>query len=253
MSKKNNNVFTRDDFKKMVDAIADYGEEMSRRFAELDKSFGKEGAESLRDDFEKLAQDQRKFWEGIMKPPAKHEEHEEGFPPEACEFTDDDVPPAIEDFDEACEDCRCCDEECGGDGEPVFREPADKPSAKVFRGRRKDGEWVEGDLVHVPPKTEIVVHGKDGAVFFHEVEPESVAQSTGLCDFDGKPVFDRDILQARDDSYRVVRYIDRLGGYVLTSPGTPEIVEPGISGLADYRVAGNMFEGLAEGAGSLWN
>lgn len=77
-----------------------------------------------------------------------------------------------------------------------------------FRGRRLDNkEWVFGYLVPVVTRDEkqmyIATEIRDGAVEGFAVEPESVAQFTGMCDKNGNEVYEGDVVRYRttDDRY----------------------------------------------------
>lgn len=62
----------------------------------------------------------------------------------------------------------------------------------LFRGKRLyNGEWVEGDLLHLPHGIAIIANG------YANVDPATVGECTSMCDKNGKLIFEGDILHQR--------------------------------------------------------
>lgn len=123
----------------------------------------------------------------------------------------------------------------------------------LFRGKRKNGQWVYGSLVLSENIDPAIYYESAGGLVkrldWCYVSPESIGQYTGLKDRNGKKIFEGDIVHIKGDGFdgkevgvdyhRVVTFHDGTlclsVGEVLRTP----IIEY-CHGLEDWDVVGNV-------------
>ena len=116
----------------------------------------------------------------------------------------------------------------------------------LFKAKKlSDGKWVKGSLVKTPFGTFIEWY-EDSICNKREVDTDTVCQSTGLKDCEGKLIWEGDIvhdcydLLCIDNLYEVV-YIEEEGTFAFKSLDKVDNYEPFVNLLEAY-VVGNKFD-----------
>ena len=135
----------------------------------------------------------------------------------------------------------------------------------LFKAKRVDnGEWVDGYLFDNGFDGEekkyfiggLIIEKYNGTacdewditgIDFYEIDPETLCQFTGLCDKNGKKIWENDILMAHldesypeDVTYETVEW--NVAGWVIHEAGSTDREYLDEFDLEHFEVVGNIFD-----------
>lgn len=118
-----------------------------------------------------------------------------------------------------------------------------------FRGKRLDnGGWVYGDFTRrksrYAPQLDTTYGISDEFGTFRAVDQSTVGQFTGLCDKDGKEIYEGDIISAYNGRIKGPVIFDKRGLAFGVPNGPNEIYQFSMNFLEskDIKVIGNIYE-----------
>ena len=117
----------------------------------------------------------------------------------------------------------------------------------IFRGKRIDnGEWVEGYFVNLwlvnYQKYQPII--TDNNAVSYDVDPSTVGQYTGLCDKNGKKIFEGDIMAFTAYGFDYVGTVEFAdGSFSIMCEHTSPFLDQAVSKHGAY-IIGNMHDNL---------
>lgn len=115
----------------------------------------------------------------------------------------------------------------------------------LFKAKTINGNWVNGLLANKNDKW--YISNKAGSPFAYDVRPETLCQFTGLCDKNGKKIWENDILMAHldeffpeDVTYETVEWC--VAGWVTHEANSIDRQYLDEFVLEHFEVVGNIFD-----------
>lgn len=110
-----------------------------------------------------------------------------------------------------------------------------------FRGKKKNGTWLLGDLVQRPPIALIFPLDAPDSQDNYIVDLKTVGQFTGLTDKNGVEIYEHDIIKFLIDNEKYVVQFEE-GAFCLVSNNVCGIISMYDFENLEYEVIGNIHE-----------
>ena len=112
----------------------------------------------------------------------------------------------------------------------------------LFRGKRVDnGEWTEGYFFKTWNKVFLLWGMTCGCPNMEEVIPETVGQYTGLCDKNGKKIFEGDIVESPNGTQGFIEWQNAECAFLVNIGDDWQTMDD-----CHYEVIGNIYDNKEE-------
>ena len=106
----------------------------------------------------------------------------------------------------------------------------------LFRGKRVDNdEWVYGFLVKMWGQYHIIDQNDENSAYM--IKPETVGQYTGLCDKNGKKIFEGDIVESPNGTQGFIEWQNAECAFLVNIGDDWQTMDD-----CPYEVVGNIYD-----------
>ena len=110
----------------------------------------------------------------------------------------------------------------------------------LFRGKRVDNdEWVYGFLVKMWGQYHIIDQNDENSAYM--IKPETVGQYTGLCDKNGKKIFEGDIVESPNGTQGFIEWQNAECAFLVNIGDDWQTMDD-----CPYEVIGNIYDNKEE-------